>query len=424
MFTITTQSRFKSKSDGIVECVSLRTPTKRESRPLHFVFNSLMESTSEGQLPTVKNAKIVSLPPPVCPDHPSQTTGSDNNLTTPIQVKRIKYHCFHCKKVFLSRTGWKEHASAAGADHENLQPCREPHATHRLVSGTFDSFDEARAWATAQEFDKTMSIVTSQTNYLIYKCRHNSRLKGSRLKPCPQRRRVSLMPFDCKARVVVNKTCICRCDSDNAKHICYENEDTIRMSGCLTHCHDISPRFDRIPKATKDNIGVLLQAGLSKSTILRDYCNSVVGQSNDHKIITMQDIRNIENHMKKKHVDPVINDPVQIFESRKQRSIKMLTEWRVALFAGGPQKEQEDIIQQVEEIEAKLKMKEVLNSAVDPGLSSTKTKNQREETPTESFMALPTGVIQANHWSNADIALEEEVQHCLESPVEDPNWLP
>eukprot|EP00094_Tigriopus_californicus_P009017 TCALIF_08691-PA protein Name:"Protein of unknown function" AED:0.19 eAED:0.19 QI:15/0.5/0.33/1/1/1/3/0/289 len=289
MFTITTQSRFKSKSDGIVECVSLRTPTKRESRPLHFVFNSLMESTSEGQLPTVKNAKIVSLPPPVCPDHPSQTTGSDNNLTTPIQVKRIKYHCFHCKKVFLSRTGWKEHASAAGADHENLQPCREPHATHRLVSGTFDSFDEARAWATAQEFDKTMSIVTSQTNYLIYKCRHNSRLKGSRLKPCPQRRRVSLMPFDCKARVV---------------------------------------------------------------------------------------------------------------------------------------KEQEDIIQQVEEIEAKLKMKEVLNSAVDPGLSSTKTKNQREETPTESFMALPTGVIQANHWSNADIALEEEVQHCLESPVEDPNWLP
>lgn len=387
-----------------------------------------MESTRIHNSQSTTNATIIILPQSVGQDNPNSPKSLPNGVLNPNLSARkdtkIKYHCFHCKKVFSSRTGWKEHASAAGKDHENLPPCRESHETHRLVNGTFNSFEEARAWASAQEFDKTMSIVTSQTNYLIYKCRHNSRHTSNRAKPCPQRRRVSLTKFDCKARVVVNKTCLCRCETENAKHICFENEETIRMSGCVTHCHDLSQRFDRIPKATKNNIEVLLKAGVSKSTILKDYCSSIVGQDNAHKIITMQDIRNIENHLRKKHLDPVVTDPVQIFESRKQRSIRMLTEWRVALFAEGPQSTQEDIIQQVEEIEAKLKVQQVLTATMTNGTGAT-TKEKTKEQSTEHCVILPTEGIQANQWTQHDIVVQEVVvQNCVESPVDDPNWMP
>eukprot|EP00094_Tigriopus_californicus_P006069 TCALIF_05845-PA protein Name:"Protein of unknown function" AED:0.15 eAED:0.15 QI:133/1/1/1/0.33/0.25/4/202/343 len=222
---------------------------------------------------------------------------SDSKPEAVAMYSRKLFHCLKCQKVLTSRRGRIHHETRSQC---HLTPCSEKHE-HEPVHETFPSLDAAKAWIVEMEWDQSFSITQTKSEYVRYRCRHRPRYQDQQDSHIPKKRLTGkVSSYDCQAKLAIVSVMVCKCvRADLQSNVCQSQGQMFQLRGCLTHSHPPDFQAQRISRLTRDSLITLLKAGLSKRDILKQYCN--VGHSDDNpcKIVTMQDLRNIEKFCKK-----------------------------------------------------------------------------------------------------------------------------
>lgn len=207
----------------------------------------------------------------------------------------------------------------------HLPLCHEKH-DHEPVFETFPSLEAAKAWIVSMEWDQSFVITETKPDYAMYRCRHRPPKQNSDSQLPKERITMTVSSYNCKAKLAICPWIACQCSEEDRRksRVCQKQRRMFRLRGCRTHSHSLEVQAQRISRLMRDSLGTLLKAGVSKRDILKGYCN--VGHSNENpgKVVTMQDLRNIEVCMKRKgnnsetEVEPEIipiqnrNKPVSI----------------------------------------------------------------------------------------------------------------
>lgn len=181
--------------------------------------------------------------------------------------------------------------------------CSENH-DHDWIKQEFPSLEAAKDWILAQELDQLFTAVTFRNGYGVYSCRHREKPEKRAAKDQSnnsevKRNRSRLTPHGCKAGFKLRKVMRCSCVDFVAKTLCFHQEILFELRGCLTHSHPVERKSRRISQVTKNLLMSLLEAGVPKSVIKDKYCRPSDSDNSDAKFVTLQDLTNFENALKK-----------------------------------------------------------------------------------------------------------------------------
>lgn len=182
--------------------------------------------------------------------------------------------------------------------------CREVNHDHVRMDETFASLSEAKTWIAQKQLDQVFTVERSHRSRIVYECRHHkARSHGMPLVLVfRDAGAIDKLPaLNCKAVLRVDEMNVCVCqaqDTDEADEksplVWLEGAIRIRVRGCLGHSHPQEVRFLRMSQKTKEFLISLLKLGLTKETILSRYCNSTDIESQENKLVTLQDLSNLE----------------------------------------------------------------------------------------------------------------------------------
>lgn len=191
-------------------------------------------------------------------------------------------------------------------------PCQDHSHAESFVHHEFDTLDSAKDWVKSMELDRQFCIGSSKPNWIQYQCRRHLAKKPNRSpKKSQGKRKIAKTAYvPCPAKFTISMTHVCRCTTtkDQNGAVCLDHRRVYSLRGCLAHSHEEEIKYQRISKIVKEKLISLLRAGVPKSIIIERYCSQDTYKNVDSKLLTMQDLRNLERKFGNNGIDLTKSD--------------------------------------------------------------------------------------------------------------------